>query len=58
MRKNHVPASCSLTALVVFLIVAPKKHDTFTAKEILLALGFAVMIYIYATIFDLGEGNQ
>jgi hypothetical protein len=58
MRKNHVPATCSLTAFVVFLLMIPKHHGNFSPKEILYALGFATMIYVYANVFDLGEGKR
>jgi peptidoglycan/LPS O-acetylase OafA/YrhL len=57
MKKNHVPAMSSLTALVVFLVLIPKHHGNFTPKGILYALGFAIMIYIYANVFELGEGK-
>jgi peptidoglycan/LPS O-acetylase OafA/YrhL len=57
MKKNHVPAMSSLTALVVFLVLIPKQHGNFTPKGILYALGFAIMIYVYANLFELGQGK-
>jgi hypothetical protein len=58
MRKNHVPAMVGLSALVLILVAMPKENGTFKPSHVGLALIAGLMGYVYASLFDLGQGQK